>query len=578
MVQIPTSPGVKARPTTVTPTVRRPVDTGEGFIAQGISQLGSVIGNIGMQKLQQKAKEEEVYNVSQVIEFKNQLRRFDSQEKIALSEQAPNQDVINNSSQSIIDRRKNFTESLKGSFQGNDRLLELIGREENNSLVDLEIGIEKDLSGKRKQFGQNQIFEAIGDLKDRFEVTDDPAELAAIQGDLQTTLDLGLSSGLITGKDIENQEKAFAEIRKERQAEALQQAAFAGAARGELILDPTEKNDVDIINQGFEKYFMESDDPLGAAEQISLNTGIIPDQAKSFWTSSLLGGSDKQKIESAQQIVSLQQQNPSLQNQFNDKERALSRAINNRTSIGLTDEQIIQFAETEISDNKSKTQIARQQEFDLEMNKSGKKFNQNLKDIESEIKDRSGILLFDPEVKEVPDEIALDVIRTAKDFYINQGSNVNDAVDEATDTVLSQWGITEIGGKRYQKYSPEAMYPNFPKKALKQQALRQAANFVLDKSVLKEQIRLLPIPNTLNTNKPSYLINLEDNNGLIDVLRDSQNMPVTFTPDITQTDEYKQAIKQKEDLKFTPKRKSELRRRSRDIGKARQKIDPLAIF
>ena len=92
MVKIPTSPGVQARPQQVMPTVRQPVATGERFIAQGVGQLGSVIAGLGEQAMLQEKKEQQAYNASQVIEYKNQLRRFDNQEKIALSEQGATQD------------------------------------------------------------------------------------------------------------------------------------------------------------------------------------------------------------------------------------------------------------------------------------------------------------------------------------------------------------------------------------------------------------------------------------------------------------------------------------------------------
>lgn len=579
MVKIPTSPGVQVRPSRVMPTVRQPIDTGERFIARGVSQMGSAIAGIGQEAMIRERQEQQAYNASQVLQYKNQLRRFDNEEKVALSEQGATQDVINNSKQEIIDRRKLFADELQLQFADNKDISDLIKRETDSSLVDLEFNIDKDLSKKRRTFGQSQIFQSISDLKEEFENAQTPEELISIANELQTVQETGLSSGLIDLKDIERIQKDFRDLRKEREKEALRQSAFAGATRGEIILDPTDKNDKEIINRGFEEYYAESEDPLGAAEQIAVNTGIIPDRAKSFWTSTLMNGSNKQKIESARSIVDLQRSNPSLQNQFSDKERALSRAINNRISIGLTDDQIVEFAESEIDKNKSKEQIVRVAEFDLEVGKSGKKFQESLKDIEDEVKDRSGILLIDPEVEEVPDEISLDIIRTAKDFYINQGIDVNDSIDEATDTVLSQWGITKIGGKRYQKYSPEIMYPNFPKKALEKQAIQRVIdNTNLDKKIVKKQIRLLPIPQTLNTDTPSYFVNMENENGIIDMVRDANNMPITFTPDITKTDEYKESIKQREELKFTPKRKSELRKRSKDIAKAKEIADTLTIF
>ena len=540
MVKIPTSPGVQARPQQVTPTVRQPVDTGERFIAQGITQLGSAIAGIGQQAMIQEQRDQEAFNASQVLQYKNELRRFDNQEKIALSEAGANQDVITKSKQDILDRRKLFTDELKQQFGDNKQVQALIERESQSSLVDLEFNVDKDLSRKRKTYGENQFYGSVSDLRNDFENTQSPEELASIANELQTLQATALNAGIVDMKDIERLEKDFKTIRKEREQEALQEATFINATQGNLLLDSTDKNDRKVINKGFEKYRELTDDPEGLARDISVNTGIVPDVYKKGLNSMLFVGNPDRKIESANEIINLIRENPTLDRQFDDKTKALAQAIESRINVGLSSEEVVKFAEDEINKNKDKNKIIRQQEFELDYSKKGKKFIETINDITDEIKDKSGIFF----EAETPKEMAFDVLTIAKDYYINNGSDIDDAIELATEKVKSRWAITNIGGERYQKFAPEAEYPNMTSKELRQQARNLAGKYLSDKSVIKDNIRAVIIPDSLNTNKPNYNLLIEDEFGKIDNIRDESNNPVVWTPDITKTERYKEVPKE----------------------------------
>ena len=540
MVKIPTSPGVQARPQQVTPTVRQPVDTGERFIAQGITQLGSAIAGIGQQAMIQEQRDQEAFNASQVLQYKNELRRFDNQEKIALSEAGANQDVITKSKQDILDRRKLFTDELKQQFGDNKQVQALIERESQSSLVDLEFNVDKDLSRKRKTYGENQFYGSVSDLRNDFENTQSPEELASIANELQTLQATALNAGIVDMKDIERLEKDFKTIRKEREQEALQEATFINATQGNLLLDSTDKNDRKVINKGFEKYRELTDDPEGLARDISVNTGIVPDVYKKGLNSMLFVGNPDRKIESANEIINLIRENPTLERQFNEKTKAFAQAIESRINVGLSSEEVVKFAEDEINKNKDKNKIIRQQEFELDYSKKGKKFIETINDITDEIKDKSGIFF----EAETPKEMSFDVLTIAKDYYINNGSDIDDAIELATEKVKSRWAITNIGGERYQKFAPEAEYPNMTSKELRQQARNLAGKYLSDKSVIKDNIRAVIIPDSLNTNKPNYNLLIEDEFGKIDNIRDESNNPVVWTPDITKTERYKEVPKE----------------------------------
>ena len=341
-------------------------------------------------------------------------------------------------------------------------------------------------------------------------------------------------------RDIERLEKDFKKIRKEREQEALQEATFINATQGKLLLDSTDKNDRKVINKGFEKYRELTDDPEGLARDISVNTGIVPDVYKKGLNSMLFVGNPDRKIESANEIINLIRENPTLDRQFDDKTKALAQAIESRINVGLSSEEVVKFAEDEINKNKDKNKIIRQQEFELDYSKKGKKFIETINDITDEIKDESGIFF----EAEAPKEMAFDVLTIAKDYYINNGSDIDDAIELATEKVKSRWAITNIGGERYQKFAPEAEYPNMTSKELRQQARNLAGKYLSDKSVIKDNIRAVIIPDSLNTNKPNYNLLIEDEFGKIDNIRDESNNPVVWTPDITKTERYKEVPKE----------------------------------
>jgi len=584
MVAIPRSQGIQARPEQVTPTVRQPVDTGQQYIAQGISQLGGAIADIGAIAMIQERKQQDAYEVSKILDYKTQLRRFDNQEKIRLAELGATPEVIEQSKKDIADRRKLFSQELRQVFGDNKRLQALADQEEKTSFVDLEYTIDKNLSDKRREYAQNSFYENISNLKNEYENANSPEEFNSIALELGNAQKVALSAGIVDFKDLERIEKDFREIRKEKEREIARQSAFAGAMRGEFILDPTDKDSQEVINKAYEDYALDSEDPEGYARDISINTGIVPKEAKSRWVGALMAGNPKAKINAAANIMDLLDQQPTLQNQFSENETALARAIYNRTQTGLTEDEIVEYAMTEIDKNLGKDELIRKQEFEFEFGKNGKKFKEKLDTIRSRLKDRSGIPIFDPEIdptrdaetKARFDTITADVARTAKDLFIKRGLNVDDAIDEAENIVMSQWGITEIGGKkRYQKYSPEIMYPNFPKKALQKQVYEEASKYLPNKDVIQNQLRLEPVPETLNSNKVKYYMMTEDDYGAVDILRDSQNMPAVFTPDITKTEEYKKDMQRREELNANfSRRKTELRKQHKDI-KQKEKSKPL---
>lgn len=575
MVNIPTSPGVRARPTT---QVAGAAPVGEQILPRAISGLGSDIAQLGLQMQQQAQREKDVFDTSQMLDFKNKLRRFDNEQKIRLAELPADEDVINNEKSRILEDRKSFIEDLTSGFEGNDRLLKLANQQGDTSSVELEFNLDRDLSRKKQDFGRNKIFESISDLKSQSETAVTDQEFMQISNDLAEVMQVGLGSGLINQKDIERQEKIFKDLRKERQQELTNAQTFSDVIDGAVLLDSTSGEDQKLVDNSFNKLVTQVDNPEEFAEQVSIRTGIIPTEAKQFWSSKLFAGNPAQKIQSAETIGALIEENPNLERQFNSQEKALAKAISDRQALGLPTDQTVKFAQEEIKQNKSQERVVREGQFSLQFGKTetSKKAIEQIQELNEEFQDESGIIF----EAEVPVQMGLDTRRLAKDFFLNEGVDMDTALKLAKDKVKGEWYLTNIGKKRYQKFAPERFYAvdGVDNKWIQNQALQQIRKGTIEDistKELKNQVTLEVVPDSIISGQPIYNIYRENEFGAVELVLDKNNLPMTFQPDFSRTEEYRRDQKRRDDLRLTPEKKESFkefqarrkqqRQRQRDI-------------
>jgi hypothetical protein len=559
MVNIPTSPGVRARPTT---QVAGAAPVGEQILPRAVSGLGSEIAQVGFELQQQAQREKDVFDTSQMIDFKNRLRRFDNAQKVKLAELPADEDVINNQKNRILEERKAFVEDLTGNFEGNNRLVKLANQQSDTSSVDLEFNLDRDLSRKKQEFGKNKIFESISDLKSQSETAATDQEFMQISNDLAEVLQVGLGSGLIDQGDIERQEKIFKELRKERQQELTNAQTFLDVIDGAVLLDSTNNEDKKLVNESFNKLVTQVEDPEEFAEQVSVTTGIIPSQAKQFWSSKLFAGNPNQKVQAAETIGALIEENPNLERQFNSQEKALAKAISDRQALGLPADQTVKFAQEEIKQNKSQERVVREGQFNLQFGKTetSKKAIEQIQELNEEFKDESGIIF----EAETPVQMGLDTRRLAKDFFLNEGVDMDTALDLAKDKIRGEWYITNIGKKRYQKFAPERFYSveGVNNKWIQNQALQQVRKVTVEDistKELKDQVTLEVVPDSIISGQPIYNVYRENEFGAIELVLDNNNLPMTFQPDFSKTEEYKRDQQRRDDLRLTPEKKESFR-------------------
>lgn len=570
MVAIPRSQGVLAQPTTQ-PSQVAPSIAQSQIIPNAIQGLGNDIAQIGSQIMQQEAKQQDEYEAMQFFDYRNKLRSFDNENKLALQEMPADAKIINTAREKIAERRKVYEQELASQYGDNRRLKQLFKKEAETSFVDLDYSVGQELLRKKKTYDQNTLYESITALKDRYETASNTNDFLQVKNDLKEVLQFGVSNNIITAKEIDAQQEAFARIRKAREDELQKDAIFSQVLTGDIKLDPTNPSTNGIINDNYDRLVEKGYDAKTIGNQLAIQTGVVPDSYKSVLKASVFNGTDNQKLESALTISEFLK-NPNLQNQFSESESALALAISSRYSQGLPLDKVISYAENSLTKNKSQDTQIRIQKFDNEYAKSGKKFLKTIDDLAGEIRGETGFAGFGK--AKVPDAIGSDFREMAKDVYLNEGLEIDQAIDYAKNKILSEWKVTNIGKKRFAKHAPEAYYPEG--KWIEDQAIQAVRKSTIEEMPnIKDEISLEVIPQTIDTGKPSYFIYRQPKGKPLDFARGSDNMPIIFTPNFEETEEHKSYQEFIKDL--SPERVEKIEK-GNQISRNRGKVDPLDIF
>lgn len=549
MVKIPESTGIQARPNTVTNNVIMPTAT-DTSITKAVKGLANVATDIGARKLYQNVrnekaealklqKENEAYDAAKMFEFNNNMKRFDNEQRIKLDELPLNSKDIDSIKGQITKERKNYASSLKRQHKDNDRILNLLSKSEETGAINLDFTVDKAVSKAQKQYAKNQMFQTLFDLREGFEDARTEEEFIDIETRLSETMAIGINSGLLNHKDLERQEKEFAEMRKERVLELEKESNYNRVMDGKMILDP--KTDKGIVDERFKKIIREEENPMQKAVEIATKTGIMPTEAKKNWSNHLRMGTAQQKIDSALAMNDLFDSKPALQDQFTSSQVAYAKAIRDRSSLGMSESQVIEYTDEELKKNKSLAREVREKSFKIDIKKQAKKIEDVLSN------EYGGWFEIDPEV---PQNMVSEVIQHAQDLYINEGYDIETSINAAKGNIKVNWdeGIEGTAiDNQLQKYSPYSQYPNMDKKLIN----KQAKKFLEDTEINIdfEKVKFTPVANTIGIGKTQYNVWFEDRNGVLNIITGTNNMAVSYKPNVTETNEYKQDNKNRDLLR-----------------------------
>lgn len=569
MVKIPDSYGMVVKPTTQT-QIAPPNNTSQ-LTAQTVQQVSGNLMNMAVQMEYIKQKEQESFNASQILDFKTELSKFENQKRIALTE-LPSTDAkaIETAKNQFLSDRTNFVNQYSNKFKDNLQVFDLIKRQANAESVDFEYDVDRVVSNKKKEYGQNVIYKSIYDINSRLE---NGGNINRLKEQLQQTLQTGFKAGLIDQQDIiretEKQKNIIGELQKQ-----YEKTRYANlVADGRMQIDPSNADDRKLGDLAYQNIIQKTSkqgiDPMVASMNFIQKTGFVPSNVKGIWSTQLNVGTPQQKLTTANTIASLIEDNPRLQNQFHSEDISFAMEINKRSNAGLPPAQVIEYAEKEVSkyqtmDRIAKTQIITQKDFK-------KSIENNYKDL---VNDYNPIFSKNPAID---DGVKTTFEQIVKDQFLNnKNATLDGSIEFAKNQIKNEFITTEVGQKKVMRYAPETFYQQFNNgdtSWIKKQFASKVAEHHLLPNLkdIDKDYSIIPLPSTIVNGKPSYFItHTNPKNGKMDIMLDNFNRPVLFTPNMEETEWYKDTLKEYNKNRKTQLTKKEMKQILADETEAKK--------
>ena len=553
MPKIPDSYGIIATPSAKTDIVMPDTQSSQMLANLGNQLSGNLI-NIAGQMQYQSIKEDEAFNAAQVVDFKTKLATFENEKRIALSELPANDPMLfDKTKKTFQSERDSFINNYTNQYKDNQRLSSLIKRQADVEAVDFNFDVDRTLSGKKKEYGTNKIYEGIYSVNERLGKGGNPTKLS---NELNTILQTGLKSGLIDQNDINRERDKQKSIIQDLQIQYEKTRQANLVANGQAFIDPTNSDDKKIGDLAYQNIInnnrKQGIDPIVSTMSFIQKTGYVPSEVKGIWSTQLNVGNPQQKLETASNIANLIEANPRLQNQFSSDDINFAMEIKKRSASGLPAQQVIEYSEKEISKYQSMDRIAKMQVINEKNSK--KNIQQNFDDFIDE--NYKSFFSSNPAIE---DGLKITFEQIVKDqFTNNKNATLEGSVEFAKNVIKNEFAITEIGKKKIMRYAPETFYNKYnggDTSWIKEQfAYKIIENKAINKvDDIDKDFSLVPHPNFIAGGKPSYFVaHKVGESGQEEIMLGSNNRPIMFTPNIEEADFYKEQKKQFEKETKTP--------------------------
>jgi len=553
MVAIPVSQGPRVSPQ-ASPNAVAPSMQQASLIGNSVAALGDTVSKVAAQRIEFDTRRTQALQSAKALDYSSKIKDIDNQFELAAQQVPSTPDQFGNMSEKFSKDRDKTIQQLLDQEQ-DPVVRDLAQRHAVNSSVDLRDKFNRFQLSKEAEYGQHVITTRLDDIGERLLKTSDPRTINALNSEMNVVLKSGIQARYIDFNFVERYQDKQQQIAAKREAEYTQREALNSYLDGTAFADPNNAADRKLVDGAF-KRMIESQDPNLQAQAVKLagKTGIVPSQLVSEISGRLTVGTPEQKVKAAQIIGDLITENPRLVSAFPASTQAMATVINNSIEAGVSSQKAVEFAEKDIKENKSFDRSRREQTYNLDSSKKVRE--ERVQKVSSELADQ-GMFSFDAQV---PDAVIGQHEFLTKEYYMNEGLSMEAASAQATKIIKSQWGVTEIGGKkRLQKYSPEAVYsvPGVSNKWIRDQAVETVRSTGLfpeaSSKEVNKNIELHPDPDSIYSGKPSYLVTTVVNEyGLRDIVRDEKNQPVRFTPDFSKTDHYKKSVAARDALSITP--------------------------
>jgi len=354
--------------------------------------------------------------------------------------------------------------------------------------------------------------------------------------------------------------------RQKRDLKAVTEAAKieAKTARGLLFLDPaipadpSDSEDREDVNLAYEQISQDwqglpAQDQINNTVEFTENTGLVPDQIISNVNAAMRSGTTEQVGLMSDYLSRVQESSPASLKDIPQESRAISLQVSDAIRAGIDGDVALEQArkntfgltDTEKDTIRNQTQAV------------SKDLTGNLQTMANQDLDQggfdTGIFSFVPDVPAAMDG---DFRNSFGRFMNMTGGDVEQSQKLAFQATKSVWSVTETGGpKRFMKYAPEVMYniPGINSNWIEDQfneemelAGAEGAIIAIDNSVARES-------------RPSYPVLVQDENGILQPMRDENNALMRYKPDYKSTEDYKELIGE-------PGRKLESAKKQREIN------------
>lgn len=218
---------------------------------------------------------------------------------------------------------------------------------------------------------------------------------------------------------------------------------IGGVLSGERIADPTNKE----TQKKVDIYYENNKETLQVSDLITLSANAkMPTPFKRQVNAQLLNGSPQEQMQAAEIMQSIVDQNPTAIHNFGNMERKRATLLLQYRDAGVPESRAVEWVNKQVEEKPDTVMRA------AEAKESEVGSVSRLEDLAG---DADPNFFFD-----VPVSAAMqaDFATTSRGYYVYENMNQEASEKRAFTEMRSRWGVTNIGGQRWQKYAPEAVY------------------------------------------------------------------------------------------------------------------------
>ena len=354
---------------------------------------------------------------------------------------------------------------------------------------------------------------------------------------------------------------------KQIEAQELQNRGSVLFENG-IAIDPyktTEgaKYDYKAINSYYETTYSEEINRLPVNEQLNANTafvqrtGIIPEQLEERINAFARNGDITQAGIAADQLARIQEVSPQAIRDLKPEVKSVLLSVSDAMRAGSDVESALEAA------RKSAFHMteAQKQEIAIASKEYSADLSSNLQTMLNRGPDEGGFDKWNtfgapasPPAMEAEYKVLFDK------YMVLQDGNAANAEKLAYEDLKNVWSVSDITGG-FMKHAPEAVYavPGVDSDWMKEQFDQETADY--------NNASIVVDAATARSKRPEYKLMHVDDRGITVPVYDENNMPLVWTPDYTQTEEFKEFQNQPSAVE-----KAKLQREKNKVSNLNQKV------